>query len=870
MTNNRSERESLQQSVVGSIVLAIEELSGGLEGDHETTVGIGFNLLDVLKSVNNRFELSVVDAGKRQDIFIPVLGAIMERPDLASLDLFACLFAYCSVINALQPLVVRFVQIWSKDDCLRSSLSRMAGSGSGGRSTEKIGFYSVISHLENFSTLHQKSLSYLNLQLDRVLVDQWLPLWSRYLKLGGSITLHDFVIQERLLLRIHDESVQDFIISVKCRNVDQWRQLSARNLGSWNYFIYMTANRFLRFSDSQINEPKFKEFALPFLTKCVGNNSFTLLHSDPKFKFQVLMEILDHSEMNFLQEPHLTNLLKIALSQFHTIVRDGTTEDITKLHLQLGELGTTQSLPALINMLQFVVARFLLNVGNTTEAGVNQQVDLAWFKKHDKYVIPSGFHRLLPYLPPISKSLFTFDYASAYLPSNIITDYSQIITNLLDSLTLLLSINHSLLEFYQELQLNSLHFVNYSDNYYGTTPDNEALQGIENDTCLQFMELYYIPLITSLLLSDQLLESSADSAKLVSPKLYQINGRLIFTHVLKCLEQLIENHGSSALYNLLKFVSMISIEDLTIQKKSILLLNHLFFHGDTDRILQLCLQNELTTQALNDYIGLWNDGSSNYKLFFTRVFKTKQPDASTVTKTYGELLRLIPEYKPPPFTPLSAVPLSMPIHNGASPPDSLMVDTTPLQTPTINKPKFNTNATSFIPQNINITTPSRHSPSNSVNLPPQPPSTLYTSIPSPMLFGTGHNNTPQLPTPITDTYSSSNSFYIPQQTVVRPTPTRHSSYPSMPTSNSTASSATSNSTATPQHQRTWQPPTGTPTGPSPYGQQQQQQSPSFLTSAGPGKLVNSGKNYILGGHNRAVNNSRTQSIHVDEFEKMHM
>ena len=35
------------------------------------------------------------------------------------------------------------------------------------------------------------------------------------------------------------------------------------------------------------------------------------------------------------------------------------------------------------------------------------------------------------------------------------------------------------------------------------------------------------------------------------------------------------------------------------------------------------------------------------------------------------------------------------------------------------------------------------------------------------------------------------------------------------------------------------------------------------------KVVNTGKNYILGGHNRVVNSSRAQSIHVDEFEKIY-
>ncbi|AGO11029.1 AaceriAFR467Wp [[Ashbya] aceris (nom. inval.)] len=865
MTNNSGEDECLRKSVVDSIVLAIEKLSGS-DADHAATINIAFNLLDVLKSVNNRFDLTVVEAAKRRDILSPVLAALRDRPDLAPLDLFACLFAYCSVINALQPLVVKFVQVWNKDDYLREALARSAAGSP--RTTEKLGFYSVISYLENFHTLDHKSLSYLNLQLERVLVDHWLPLWASYLKVGTTTSLQEWIVQERFLLRIHDESVQDFIIALKCQDVDQWHHLAALNMSSWNYFIYMTSNRFLRFSDSQINQPSFKEFALGFLTKCVGNDSFTLLHSDPKFKFQVLMEVLDHSEMNFFQEPHLMNLLKIALSQFYVIVRDNSTDDITNLHLQLGELGTTQSLPALINMLLFVVARFLINVGNVTEAGVNQQNDPNWFKRYDKHVIPSSFHRLLPQLPPISKSLFAFDYASTYLPSNIITNYSQIITNLLDSLILLLSINRSLLVFYHESQLGSLHFMDYGSNNVENCNENEAFQGIENDTSLQFMELYYIPLVTALLLSDQLLESPADSPKLVSPKLPHINGRLLFIHVLKCLEQLIDNHGSSALYHLIKFLSMVSIEDLSIQKKSILLLNHLFFHGDSDHILQLCLQNELTTQALNDYISLWNDGSKTYGLFFTQVFKRKQPEVSVVSKTYGDLLRLIPEYKPPTYSAASsstAVTLSIPMHS--SPPDTLMVDTTPLQTPTLNKPKFNTNATSFIPQNMNMATPSRHSPSNSVALPPQPPSTLYASFPSPMLFGSGNSAMTQLPTPIAETYASSTSFYMPQQTIVRPTPTRHSSYPSMPTSNSTGSSTASNATGTPQHQRTWQPPTGTPTGPSSYGQQQQQ-SPSFMTSTGAGKLVNSGKNYILGGHNRAVNNSRSQSIHVDEFEKM--
>lgn len=37
-------------------------------------------------------------------------------------------------------------------------------------------------------------------------------------------------------------------------------------------------------------------------------------------------------------------------------------------------------------------------------------------------------------------------------------------------------------------------------------------------------------------------------------------------------------------------------------------------------------------------------------------------------------------------------------------------------------------------------------------------------------------------------------------------------------------------------------------------------------STNKSKMVNTGKNYILGGHNKVKNNSRAQSIHIDDFE----
>lgn len=824
--NVSDETEVSWGEIDSSIVTCINKTLDALQSypSNDSVIDLSIRLLNILRYLKQDNMYAKKITTENLDLFTPLLIATSQIG--ISIDLFAYLFAYCSIHRELQPLIYAFIKKEENEPKVKELLKELCISDQ----LYMTGFYSVIFKLEQFEDIDKQMISYLDMQLGNILYDSWLPLWKRHLESFPSLekkTLKESLLNDSLLLSITRESDLDFVISTKARNASGWEELKNERSRPIDYFLYKIACRAIRLPKHLPQD--FYKFCTRFITTCVKNDSFENLEDDVAFSFQILMEIIDHPELNFLEEPHLTMLLRVSLEKIWELCSRG---NFQMLHLKLGELGTTESFPALANILQYLLARFILNLGNVVLSGkqyLHKGDD--WFKDCTKYGLPLYFDDIVPKIPPISKSLFSFDDNIIERPqeSNNIVKF---LNALLESLNLILLINNELINYYATNDVDSLMLP------CGSNVKDDVISSIEHKVTLKYLELYHIATITTLLVSEQLLDPRCQMI-FIGERESKLNSKLIFRNGLKYFESLIINHKNIALYHLIKFVSKISVEELMLQKKSIQLLNHLFFHGGNDGILQLCLKNELSIQSLHNYIILWNDGSSEYTKFFTDLFKTVQPNVDKTEIELVEISRYIPGFQEDCMS------------NSRSGTPSTIMESSPTQTPNPKPtvPKFNAYANSFIPSSKSTCTPLM-SPSDTPHnqyFPPQQTqkqhqqSSNYYQInnTTPIAYT---NVTPTASTPVSDAFPQQQftNFYSAPNTVVRSTPTRHDRYGS------------GSSKATPT--TTWS-------------------SPSFTQQAvfpnNGNKVVNTGKNYILGGHNRVVNSSRAQSIHVDEFEKIY-
>ncbi|CCF58960.1 hypothetical protein KAFR_0F03640 [Kazachstania africana CBS 2517] len=609
-----------------------------------------------------------------------------------NLNLLAILFAYCSILPFLQPLIINSLIVPNSP---LLSFQQFYNGASPGYTP---GFYTIVQVIEQFQGVDLMTIDFLNLSLDSILIKIWIPQWLLYLKNNRPQSLDDY--KESLTNLVTVESNMDFFIATSSS--------LEFHKSKYQYFIERFAQRIILLPQRLISQTTY-------------NNALSLIVSSFDINLEnnlrVLMEIIDHPEYDYIEQPRLCILLYLSLNNIQTI-------PIHILHKELNKMGTVQSLSAIVNMCQFLLARYLLKL-------VNGNLSLPkWFDEH-----------ILPPIPPISKSLFVFDNDNKiHLP------FGQIVTLLIKCLNLTILINTNILLQYKQLQINPL------ENPEGTSDINYQLTR-------DYLELYFIPEITSLLLSDELSQNTNQS------KISLIYNKLLFINSIIVIENLIFVNGGSEniiIYHLIKFVSRISIENLYLQKISINLLNHLFFHSKDTSIIKLCEENELSLQSLKAYIELWNDGTSKYSGFYEQVFQLNQPPVELMTVNLNSIIEMyLPDDKHDFISIEDNQTKTMQMRNS-----SVVSSSTNKFDPYITK--------SFVPNYNNL-------------------------------------------------FNNSESF--------------NSSYRDH-ASTSTSAATTSHTT------NLWN---------------------SFQNTS-QNKIVNTGKNYILGGHNRVKNNSRVQSIHIDQFE----
>lgn len=796
---------------------------------------------------------------EKLDIFSPLLQAAITAGNNGVIiwDLITVLFAYISIHRQFHPLILHNLDVWNE---FIVDHNNEVASTSQERNPIKFGVLSLLSIVQNFDEITPNLFEFFKLSLKPTLLEIWVPQWQNYNPSTTKLINGDEKISNWITKDYH----MDFIITTSLSSSSSLKALPS------HYFVYKISKRISHFPN--LIDPKLYQLAIAVIMEngisdIENNNNHSANYNDIPFYFQILMEVIDHPELNYLQENRLILLLDIALNHLMLVPTHC-------LHSSFGNLGSTQSLSSTLNIIQFLLSKFLINTGNITQLinksnkknvtnnsnNNNNNKKKDWFQSQQtNYQIPFWFEdSILPPIPPISKSLFTFDKDLSHESDSI-----MIVRDLLRCLNLTILLISKLLRDYNDLDINAL----------TQPPDhsNNISDGNNHIMIEQYMQLYLIPLFTSLLLAQQLndqeqeqedkLEEQEDENLIGSSSVRHLCSQLIFFSSLKLCENLIIKEKNLALYHLIKFITKISLDDLVLQKISINLLNHLFFHQindgrNHDNLNQrLCLKNQLSLQALKDYITLWNDGSHAYNSFFKNLFYEDQPEIETKKLTMSDLIGFFSDdeqivISTPPTTVTSVSTNELPISLQPIPQKNIEAFT-----PSSKYDAYSSN--SFVPSSSN-------NGNTNTNKQQQQPQNTTPSSSNRYLFNksslisqehsSGNNDSStQVSGSMNDSYSLDNSFSTTNTNMTRQATTLTRATDAMTTAPSTPTSY--NNSNSNNNNNLWIE--------SPMANFK---SSMISKNSNKNKMVNTGKNYILGGHNKVKNNSRAQSIHIDDFE----
>lgn len=749
------------------------------ETDDLHRINVWYKLLEILRVAGNQavcIDQSVCDnLLSRLLVSVSMVDAVEE-----GIDLFGVAFTYCSVNESLQTLVFQFISQLEENSNLNLLFLKTCSLRP--HKDHVPGFYDIIFQLQTFKTLDAKVMRFLDLNLGDVILNSWIPSWKSWIDSFRNnckdFDVVHFLVQERILIK----TVQRHELDMAIANFQVYpRRLKALlniKTEATQYLSLKFIRRSLKFF-KWLNKD-LQGTVISFSSNSMNNHTFEqLFHDNGEFYLQVIMEIVDHPELELLEESHLLLLLRVSLG--HVWEKCIMSNQISEVHHTLGKMGTTQSLPSLINLLQYILSKYCINVMECINNGYEMETNSLWYRQLTNLAIPAWFEDLSPKIPPVSRAVFGFD-DNRIEKGQMINSFQENFSNIFECMQLTLSLNGALLTYYGNIGLNPL--------CLGSQAMSNCISDVQNKTVSMHFTIYFVPLFTVLLLSQKLLETDGASRTFLNAEAALVDAKQLFRQSIKQIECIIDNHGNNGLYHLIKFVSQVSIESLLFQDISMIILRHIFFESDGQWILQLCLANELTTHGLLDYIVLWNDGSELYSPFFTEIFKQPQPEILRKTVVLGDLFELLMEKT------------KQPSKEGISHPKV--------------RSKFNTNASSFVPQDTSMHTRTPKKIEQSPQYPVHPSLSSYGF--KPVSVGTTSGVSAGMNTSFADCFSG--VFNSDQQSKA-------------------------------QMVQNW-------SSPPPVSQYNQVNST---------KLVNTGKSYILGGHNRAVNNSRTKSVHVDDFEQ---
>lgn len=710
------------------------------------------------------------------DIFTPIIQCVeLEN----RWDVVAIYLAYFSIHRGFHPLVTNSITSWHHLLPTDETLAL--------EDAYRPGFLTVLSWVDTMSSVGPEILKYANLQLRPVLVTSWIPQWLSFLE-RGSMNLTE--------VSLFDESILDFYIVTDCVAFVEQHVLNDVE-GPLSYHVYNICKRMTRFQ-GLIPQSSFVE-ALQLISPIAAEKE------DLSFDLQVLMEVVDHPEVNLSEATHLCLLVSLAMKRirktpWHT------------LHTTLGSLGSVQSLPALINMAQYLLGKFLINSNNILwlidkNSQLNSKSDDAkWYhSKQSDFQLPHWFETsIIPPMPPIAKSSFAFN-DSKFDSKNDTISIVMITQLLLESLNGIIITSTDLLKQYRLFGIDPLRI---------DTKVMAADSSVSHKIMQNYLELYYIPIITALLLSEQLAATQnkilGDTQARIWSRLLQCNSRKLYTEV-------IQTHGNVGLFYLIRFVTRVSFDDLTLQRICIQMMSHIFFHDTENSTKVLLTENVLTKQALYEYIKMWNDGTDVYQRFFIDVFDCEQPMTQNSSMTIDDMIQLLPERD----EIIQQKEIERKRRRTSTEKHSPRRD--PMKATPAQPKKYNAySATPFIP----ATKPARTLASN-VNV-----QTNYEQPVGAHTWNSSDTNLPVVGDDMSFTDQLSSNFDL--------SPFNPHSLNGIPkTPNMTTSTLFS----------------------SPWDT-----SPDLQSTPNLSKIVSTGKNYILGGHSRIKNNSRAQSIHIDSFE----
>ncbi|QLL32958.1 hypothetical protein HG536_0D04800 [Torulaspora globosa] len=799
MTDNTKEpKDAFVQSLLEALLKISDRGSGN---DKQKLI---FKTLDALKllcpeDLDGRLCREQIEG---IDIFTPILSCDELKHKW---DIVASYMAICSVHRQLQPLITGSITSW------RDSLPSEEISPVNGDDSYKRGFYSIVSQLTEVDVLRPQTFEYLKLNLGPTLVASWTPLWLEWLgKRRPALSELDLL----------DDSKVDFYIAT-CGEEFVKQYVCKRKGGSWEYLVFKICLRMVRFP----NWIPQSSYRLAVQRVAPAQSEFDGL----TFAVQVVMEVVDHPELNFFETPHLALLLSEALKRMQKIPSH-------ILHATLGSFSCVQSLSALINMTQYLLAKFLINTGETIRLiNMKSQIDVkpddgSWYKsKPSLFQIPHWFEKsIMPPIPPISKSSLIFQNSASEWEGGSCS--MEAVTDLLlDSLSTVCLINERILEEYQELDIDPMQ------------PDDavkELPSGILHKLKQSYTELYLIPITTTLLLSCQL---NTVENKLIGKAKAQTLSRLLYFHSVRICEELVRIHGAAGLFYLIDFAAKVSLEDLVLQRVWVEILNHIFFHSARSLAKRFFEDSALVERTLLDYVTLWNDGTEAFENFFVHLFNQAQPTIETICIELDDLIRLLPDgekilakSRPRAATGKAHVRQS----NTLCETEVFM----PSVTNTLQQNKYDPySAAPFVPAKkctrsllMNAKSKAVACGFRAVNHDSSLPNE---STSSQMLTPTSlHNNAEMRHAGVNDHLTANTSAEKFSFDLCSPN-TRLDSTPRTP---NLATSTLFN---------------------SPWND-----SPDIHSTPSICKFVSTGKNYILGGHNRIRNNSRAQSIHIDSFD----
>lgn len=424
-----------------------------------------------------------------------------------------------------------------------------------------------------------------------------------------------------------------YICKVMNGNLDEREEKLITDSDSSNEQLMQLYNRALIFP-GLITETLFEKC----YRKLIIENGVEEMLSLPNvsLSLRIIMEIVDQPDINFFKYPRLVALLLINL----IYLAEDPSANVSNIHKELNRLGTTHTLIALFSYLQYNLTTFLFDFTNVAIIFKSTGSDLdminntsieANFKnsKSNEYQFPSWFDKTMRIsLPPIPKSSFIFEKKEKIIN----TRYHDTFERLLMCLLYSISISTKFFNQYNLIGVNPFEI---------DSTEEINLKHSKFQLMKYVHQLVYIPSFSTLFLTEQI--HGYNSGLLTNHKTLAFFANVYQESTKNQIISILLLNENVALYQLLRFISRVSIDDLTLQRIAISLILDLLFNSGQGKFKSWCKQKDLCRSAIKSYIHLWNDGTDIYSDIYNKVVNSKQPQIESKRTILAEYLDLLPD-----------------------------------------------------------------------------------------------------------------------------------------------------------------------------------------------------------------------------------